>query len=136
MANAWGVSFGVSWGNSWGAGIVPVTPTDTHDGASPDQYKRYRKRLEAIAKAAEQFQQSKYVKEAVQEQIEEIQALDVEIKEAVMVEKDDGLASAQFYQAFKAELTAAIDKLNKLIIKIEQDEEDDIHAILLLSGGL
>lgn len=135
MANAWGVSFGVTWGNSWGAGITPVPPTDTHDGASPDQYRRYRKRLKAITKAAEQFQQSKYVRETVQEKIVEIQAIDAEIKEAVLAE-DDGIAAAQFYQAFKSELSASIDKLNKIIIKIEQDEEDDIHAILLLSGGI
>lgn len=134
MASAWGVSFGISWGNSWGTSVVPVT-VDTHDGATPDQYKRYRKRLKEIAKAAEQFQQSKYVKETVQEQIAEIQALDVEIKETVLAE-DNGLAAAQFYQAFKSEISTAIDKLNKMIIKIEQDEEDDIHAILLLSGGL
>lgn len=134
MANAWGVGFGVSWGNSWGASAVPVT-VDTHDGATPDQYKRYRKRLEAIAKATEQFQQSKYVKETVQEKLVEIQALDAEIKETVLA-VDDGLAAAQFYQAFKSELSTAIGKLNKMIIKIEQDEEDDIHTILLLSGGL
>lgn len=137
MANSWGNSWLASWANSWGLGSVPSAPSDTRDifETTPDQWKNYRERLLSLSQSSEQFLQSRYIKERINEHIEEIQVLDNEIRDNVLKSGDADI-SAKFYQSFKSELSMAIEKLNKMLIKMEIDEEDDLHSIILLSGGL
>lgn len=121
-----------------GTVVIP----DTHDGfgATPDQYKKYRDRLLALSEASEKFQQSKYIqKEEITGQLEALETLNAEVKEQVLKAdtQPQALDMQRFYDGLHAKLTLEISQALALVDKIqcEQDEEDDITA-LLFSGGL
>lgn len=119
-------------------GPLPSIIPNTHDTfkATPDQYKKYRERLQALSEASEKFQQRKYVqKEQITEQIEAIETLDEEVKEQVLEASTEQQAqlTQQFYDGLHAKLVTEITMLHEIFAM--QQDEDDITT-LLLSGGL
>lgn len=109
---------------------ITVDKRDTFEH-TPYQWKKYRDRLLALSEASGKFLENKYFKEDVIEQIEELEALDEEVKTQVLVEMQPDMTL--FYQALQTRLTSEITKFYEL--KVAQEEDDDITT-MLLSGGL
>lgn len=97
--------------------------TDTHDGAG--HYKKYRKRLESAAKAAEEYNRSKYINAAVKAAAV---ARDIEVPSPVLEHIADSIVASVpmpslDFRAIQAEISQIIQKIDQLEATINDEEE-------------
>ncbi len=101
------------------------TPPDTHDGADPDSYKRYRKRLERLARLSDEHLKSKYVKEAVK--VAEF-AQEIPISVPIIQEVSERVSVNQRIDdidlsALQREIARLLIYIEKYINELEQEDE-------------
>jgi len=118
-----------------GSGSTPP-PTETEDtnDLTRKQYRSHRRKLERAARAAERYEQSKYVKEAVK--IAEI-AIDYSINAPEVVELANLVASKQpvidiKFDKVHAEISRIMRHLDTLVEMQELEREQERELILLM----
>lgn len=135
MASTWGLSWLNSWGNSWNRSSTPAPDVATKGGIPLGEWKRYRKKLESISKAAEKFDRKKLIEKAP-DIVEIAEAVDVsapEIKE--LIRQSEAQEPVVFdFSKIQAELIDLITRLNVLLEQKQRvmDELNDEEALLLL----
>lgn len=108
---------------------------DKHDGFNREHWKRYRKKIERAAKAAEKYQQSKYIQHAIE--IAEI-AEDSNIVSPIIFKISNAIRNNEIinidFSSLQKELVMVSDQLNKIIKEeiFETEADDDIIMLLLL----
>lgn len=111
-----------------GAAVVTV---DTHDAAD---YRRYRRRLEKAAKAADEYNQSKYVRQAVKaaEIVDELQIASPVIEKIAEAVKAETMPEFDF-SALQGEFSRVRGYLDDLIaLKAEAENEDELIIMMSL----
>lgn len=117
-------------------GVIPVV-VDTHDGASADEYKRYRKKLLAAAKAAEQHNESKYLRQAlaVAEVLDEYGVSAPEVQKVANAVENNIDISIN-YELLSSELMKSIRYLEDMIDfrqrQIEEEDEEEYILMMML----
>lgn len=104
---------------------VPVV--DTHDGG---HYKRYRKRLERLAKLADEHNQSKYVQIA-EKTIEIADELQISLPEVFEAPLQSAKIPEFDFSALQAQITRMKKYLDDLIAIREIEEEEE--TIIMMS---
>lgn len=110
------------------------TPPDTHDGANADDYKRYRKRLERLAKLSDKHNQSKYIRETVKI-AEIVKELPIETPAIERVSQKTRDISNYDLSAIQSEILLAINYINAIInekLRLEQEQEDELILLMAL----
>ena len=129
MASSWGNSWLSSWGNSWGV----RSSVDTHDGISDGDYRRYRKRLERLAKLADEHNQSKYVKiaEKTAKIADELQ-ISTPLADEIAAQPQTQQIPEFDFSALQAEISKVSKYLDDLIEIRERDAEDETIMMMAL----
>jgi len=111
-------------------GAVPTTVVGGH--YIPDEYKHHRKRLEAAAKAAELFNQSKYVKDAVSiadiAEFIEVDAPEI-TKVADTIKQNTAMPEIDF-SAISMEIDNLLSKMDAIERRKRRQEEEALILIL------
>lgn len=113
---------------------IPNSSVDTHDlPIDYDTYKRYRKKLEHVAKLAEKHNQSKYIKQAIKvaEIIEDTQIDAPNIKQAAESVLYGNETKIDF-EALAAEISMAMNHFDSVLTKKIKSIEADEDMIVLL----
>ena len=139
MASSWGTSWLSSWADSWGpVGGAVVTPADTHDGGSirEEDYRRYRRYLKKLERAAAKFEEGKYTAktvDAVLEMAEQAAVATPAIAHAANENEIDYaaiLAEMAQVQAYFRDLI----EYKKLQMEIEREKEDEQIILMLMEA--
>lgn len=116
-----------------------ITPVDTHDGGhwTERDYKRYRRKLELLARAGDKFNASKYIKEA-NKAVEIIQEIPIDAPVITQVAAREIEIDPAYFEAIQKELNAAIGYLDAIIqkqnqLRIDALQEQEDEQILLMS---
>lgn len=110
--------------------------TDTHDGGwSERDYRRYRNKLEQLAKAGDRFNESKYIKEA-NKVVEIIQEIEVQAPVIGKVASKEIELNPKYFEYIQEELQVAIDKINAALeyrkrLRLEELEDEQTLMMLL-----
>lgn len=133
----WGGRWGDRWGGRWGAigAITPVVTSPTTGGYSDEDFRRYRRHLEKLAKISEERNKKLYVKQEIQEIIEEI-VDEIPVKVTEIKKLDDGRKKID-YAALNSEI-ATIREWIELIVRrnsaIKAQEMEDEQILMMILG--
>lgn len=127
----------------WMGGLSanPATPEiDTRD-VSRGSYRRHRRRLEELMRVSERHLIEKYEKQGevrraidlARSQLQSLEELNTETQATILKTTDHAVQANSIIHEIRTELNAARAQLQNLVSLI--DEEEDIHALLLFSGG-
>lgn len=112
------------------------SPVDTHDGGhwSERDYKRYRRKLELLAKSGERFTQSKYIKEATKV-LKIVEALPVETPIIQKIAFNQEEIEQKYFDQINQELNRVINYLDAALhqreeLRLEQEDEETLLRLL------
>lgn len=111
---------GLPIGGALARALAPFL-SDTHDAAS---YKKYRKKLEKAASAADEYNRSKYIKEAVKvADIAEELPISAPVIESISLAVEENRKIPEFdFSALQAEIREIKNYLDEMIASEEEDE--------------
>jgi hypothetical protein len=113
---------------------VVENQTDTHDlPIDHDTYRRYRKKLESVAKLAEQHHAKKYIKQAVKvAEIIENTSIDAPIIQQVADSVQNNTPIEIDFSLLSEEINKVISHFDNILQKRIMDMEADEEMIVLL----
>lgn len=111
----------------------PIIATDTHDGLDAGHYKRYRKKIERLAKLADDYNRSKYVDQAVKaaEIVEELQISSPVIEQIAVAVTAERALPVIDYVALQAEFLRVKKYLDDLI-ELYEEGEDELALMMMI----
>lgn len=106
---------------------------DKHDGFTPDEIKKYRKKLERLAKSSEKFLQSKYINEA-------IEVTEIAKKADIKLENIEKIALREAFTPSNEDIQKELNRILQRIFEIEiiknqmllEEAYDDEIMLMLL----
>lgn len=134
----WAESWGNSWGFSWGGGITPPTPSIGGGGGGPTlkDYEHYAKRLRKLAKAADRYNEKKYVKDVTEaaniiKNIEVAEPILLEIAKSYELPDTTGIANS-----IRQKIELMLKQLELLMAQERQREAEEEMVMLLCISTL